>query len=390
MIFSHLFHLESPPETLDGLHYAVFSCLQWKSPNLELMAQASKQRFAILYSQPLESSFVIETLEQAHIQGAMSGVKVVAVHNNSLYLFLSKEVTSITFPAIENLWTLITDVDLNQRVNVDFACENEVYSGRSDYKFWPAVKEILESNELGVAPYAMPLLSRSSEVDDVTELRFAAREIGLCASAIPAMQLVRGSYLECVMCSSAGRKTSSLEDFPPEPKLLDQSELKVIGQAVKGKGNLRDSCLFALMLVEGIRPNEIRLMRASDLSQNACIIVRLAKSFWKTRTQVLSADSYALIKHYIGARGLSGDDLLFPSARDYKQPISTAVIKHVLKSWLIDENIAPRNFHLHNIERVLRLERSEAVMQSIAPKLGHTPKLMTEYYLSSHFKKQDA
>lgn len=393
MIFSHLLHLESPPETLDGLHYAVFSCLQWKSPNLELMAQASKQRFAILYSQPLESSFVIETLEQAHIQGAMSGVKVVAVHKNSLYLFLSKEVASITFPAIENLWTPITGVDLNQRVNVDFACENEVYSGRSDYTFWPAVKEILESNELGVAQYATPLLSRSSDmVDDVTEFRFAAGEIGLCASTIPAIQLVQGSSLECLMCSSEGRKTSSLEDFPPQRKLLDQSELKVIGQAVerKSKGNLRDACLLVLMFVEGIRANEIRLVKASDLSQNAYMTVRLAKSFWKTRTQVLSADSSALIKHYVDASGLSGDDFLFHSARDYKQPISTAVIKHVLKSWLIDENIAPRDFHLHNIERVFRLELSEAVMQSIARKLGHTPKLMTEYYLSSHVKKRDA
>lgn len=395
MIFSQLLHLESPPVAIDGLHYAVFSCLQWKSPNLELMPQAYKQRFAILYNQPLENSFVIETLEQAHIQGAMSGVKVVAAHKNRLYLFLSKEVASITFPAIENLWTPITELDLNQRLNVDFACENEVLSGRSDYTFWAAVKEILESNELGVAQYATPLLSRSSDmVDDVTELRFAAGEIGLCASTIPAIQLVQGSSLECLMCSSEGRKTSSLEDFPPQPKLLDQSELKVIGQAVerkgKGKGNLRDVCLLVLMFVEGIRADEIRLVKASDLSQNAYMTVRLAKSFWKTRTQVLSADSYALIKHYVDASGLSGDDFLFHSARDYKQPISNAVIKHVLKSWLIDENIAPRYFHLHNIERVFRLERSEAVMQSIARKLGHTPKLMTEYYLSSHVKKRDA
>lgn len=391
MIFSQLLHLESPPVAIDGLHYAVFSCLQWKSPNLELMPQAYKQRFAILYNQPLENSFVIETLEQAHIQGAMSGVKVVAAHKNLLYLFLSKEVASITFPAIENLWTPITELDLNQRLNVDFACENEVLSGRSDYTFWAAVKEILESNELGVAQYATPLLSRSSDiVDEVTKLRFAAGDIGLCSSAIPEIQLVQGSSLECFMCSNAGRKTSNREDFPPEPEPLNQSALEVIGQAVMRRGNLRDACLHALMLVEGFRANEIRLMKASDLSQNAYMTVPLAKSVWKTRTQALSADSHALINHYVEAIGLSGDDFLFPSARDHKQPITTAVIKKIFQSWLIEANIAPRHPYFHIIERTLRQERSEAVMQSIARKLGHSPKLMTEYYLSPRFKKPDA
>lgn len=391
MIFSHLLHLESPPVALDGINYAVFSCLQWKSPNLEMMTRASKQRFAILYNQPLENSFVIETLEQAHIQGAMSGVKVVVVHKNSLYIFLSKEVASITLPAIENLWTPITGLDLNQPLNVDFACEDEVYSGRSDYTFWPTVKEILESNELGVAQYATPLLGRSSNmVDDVTKFRFAAGNIGLCASAIPKIELVPGSSLECLMCSNAGRKTSSLEDFPPEREPLNQSALEVIGQAVKRRGNLRNACLHALMLVEGFRANEIRLMKASDLSQNACMTVPSAKSFWKTRTHALSADSYALINHYVEAIGLSGDDFLFPSARDHKQPISPAVIKKIFQSWLIEANIAPRHLHLHIIKRALRQERSEAVMHSIAHKLGHSPKLMTEYYLSPRFKKPDA
>lgn len=391
MIFSHLLHLESPPVALDGLHYAVFSCLQWKTPNLELMTQASKQRFAILYNQPLENSFVMETLEQAHIQGAMSGVKVVAVHKNLLYLFLSKEVASITFPAIETLWTPITELDINQGLKVDFACENEVYSGRSDYAFWPAVKEILASNELGVEQYVTPILGRSQDiVDDAIELRFAAGDIGLCASATPAMQLDHGSSLECLKCSNAWRQTSSLEDFPPELEPLNQSELEAIGQAVKRRGKLRDACLYALLCVEGLRVHEIREMKASALSQNACMTVQLAKKFWKTRTQALSADAYALINHYVEASGLSGNDFLFPSAGDYKQPISPAGMKKVFKSWLIEANIAPRHLSLHSIGRALRLERSEAVMQSIVRKLGHSQQLMTECYLSPRFRKPDA
>lgn len=164
MTLSHLFHLESTPEVLDkSLHCVVFSTLQWKTPNLDVMAQAGKQRFAVLYNQPLEHSFVIEALEQAHIQGAMSGVKVVAAHKNLLYLFLSDDVAGKTFPVIESLWEPIKELDLNQRLEVDFASENEVYSGRSDYSFQSAVREVLESNTLGIEPYQIPVLHDCSE-----------------------------------------------------------------------------------------------------------------------------------------------------------------------------------------------------------------------------------
>jgi hypothetical protein len=89
MTFSPLFHPECPPVALDNaFHYIVFSALQWKDANLEVMTKAAKQRFAVLYNQPLEDRFMMETLEQAHIQGAMSGVKLVAVHKNLLRLFL--------------------------------------------------------------------------------------------------------------------------------------------------------------------------------------------------------------------------------------------------------------------------------------------------------------
>jgi hypothetical protein len=72
--------------------------------------------------------------------------------------FLSDEVAGTTFHAIESLWEPIKDLDLNRRLEIDFSCEHEVYSGRSDYLFWPAVKEVLESNTLGIERYPIPIL----------------------------------------------------------------------------------------------------------------------------------------------------------------------------------------------------------------------------------------
>jgi hypothetical protein len=159
MRFSSLFHVECAPVALDDtFHYVVLSTLQWKTPNLDLMATASKQRFAVLYNQSLGDRFAIETLEQAHIQGAMSGVKLVSVHKDVLRIFLSDEVAGATFPAIEALWEPIKELDLNRRLEVDFSCEHEVYPGRSEYLFWSAVKEVLESNSLGIERYETPVL----------------------------------------------------------------------------------------------------------------------------------------------------------------------------------------------------------------------------------------
>lgn len=164
MSFLHLFQPECAPVALDdGHHYVVFSALQWKDPNLEVMTKAAKQRFAVLYNKPLDERFMIETLEQAHIHGAMSGVKVVTVHKNFLHLFLSDEVSGTTFHAIESLWEPIKELDLNRRLEIGFSCEFEAYSGRSDYLFWPTVKEILESNILGIEQYCVPVLHDCAE-----------------------------------------------------------------------------------------------------------------------------------------------------------------------------------------------------------------------------------
>lgn len=161
---STMFHPECAPVALDGaFHYVVLSALQWKTPNLEPMKSASKQRFAVLYNQPLEDRFAIETLEQAYIQGAMSGVKVVAVHKDVLRIFLSDEVAGSTFPAIEVLWAPIKELELNRRLEVDFSCEREACSGRADYLFWEMVKEILETNSLGIQQYPIPVLHDCAE-----------------------------------------------------------------------------------------------------------------------------------------------------------------------------------------------------------------------------------
>ncbi|MEE4622346.1 hypothetical protein V2L00_01375 [Pseudomonas alliivorans] len=220
MRFSALLHPESAPVALDDtFRYVILSALQWKTPNLELMVTASRQRFAVLYNQPLEESFTIETLEQAHIWGAMSGVKLVAVHKDELRVFLSAEVVGSNFPAIEELWKPIKGLDINRRLEVYFSSEHEAYSGRSDYLFWPAGKKALDSSNLGIQRYEMPVLNFCTEdifnADDSAFLQFHPdifqsstseniTRTGFCPNAMGHIDSMIGhssySMMKCYLC----------------------------------------------------------------------------------------------------------------------------------------------------------------------------------------------
>lgn len=57
MPLSILFHAESDPVAIDDVtSHQLFSCPRWKSPNFDVMPEAVKQRFAILYHRPIFES----------------------------------------------------------------------------------------------------------------------------------------------------------------------------------------------------------------------------------------------------------------------------------------------------------------------------------------------
>lgn len=171
MPFSDIFHPECDPiEPADAPNHAVFSCLQWKTPSLEVMPQAAKQCFAIMYGDPTNpiNPYVAAALERAYVLGAMSAVKLIAVHEDNLYLFLDSGVSSTTFLEIESLWIQVMCMS-QTRLTVDFANVNEVYSGRSDYLFWRDAKEILESYSLGIEQYDLASLDDFSDLPSIDE-----------------------------------------------------------------------------------------------------------------------------------------------------------------------------------------------------------------------------
>jgi hypothetical protein len=171
MSISDIFHLECDPvEPRDALNHAVFSCMQWKDPSLGVMAQAARQSFAVMYGGS-PNCYVTAAIERAYVLGAMSAVKLIAVHEDTLHLFLDSGVSSATFQEIETLWALVVGMS-RIRLEVDFASVSEVYSGRSDYLFWQDAKEILESYALGIEQYDLASMDIFPDLPSIDEFEW--------------------------------------------------------------------------------------------------------------------------------------------------------------------------------------------------------------------------
>lgn len=151
-----LFHPECDPVTVvGGPDYVIYSCLQWQDQNLRAMNQAAKQTFCVIHDDYLDDRF-ITALERAYLRGAMAPVKLIAIHEHDLDIFLDSTVSSSTIPAIEAIWKIDTHLYSGRHYTLAFASEDEIYLGRSDYPFWPVIKEIIESTALGLSPYERP------------------------------------------------------------------------------------------------------------------------------------------------------------------------------------------------------------------------------------------
>ncbi|KYC17533.1 hypothetical protein [Pseudomonas sp. ABFPK] len=163
-----IFHAECEPVTEGGgPGYIIYSCLQWQDPNLRLMAQAAKQTFCVMHGDYLDHRF-ITALERAYLRGALAPVKLIAIHEQVLDIFLDSKVSSSSLPAIEAIWEFDTHLYSGRHYTVAFASEDEIYSGSSDYPFWPVVKEIMESTTLGISPYELPCYDEN-DLEDYTD-----------------------------------------------------------------------------------------------------------------------------------------------------------------------------------------------------------------------------
>jgi hypothetical protein len=140
--------------------------------------------------------------------------------------------------------------------------------------------------------------------------------------------------------------------FTPK-KLIDEKGLKFLWDVVQRRGNLRDQSCFA-MLLQGIRPYELKLAKPLDFSRLDSVVlmrVRYAISPLKERYALLP-DSYGhVVGRYIHEADLSVNDYLFPSKEDANTPMSSREMSRMIGSYLRDALADPEHRSTHRIRQ---------------------------------------
>lgn len=119
-------------------------------------------------------------------------------------------------------------------------------------------------------------------------------------------------------------------------KLISSDGLKSIWEVVLRRGSLRDQSLFAVLL-QGLRPNEVRAAKARDIScddSHTLIRLRSTKASERELNAFLSPGFGTLITRYIHKAELSEGDCLFPSSIDATRPMSAEKMNQIIVSYL--------------------------------------------------------
>lgn len=346
---SILFKLEHGAVKLsDATNYVVLNCLQWKSPSLDALASAAKQSFALIYENELEQE-LIDSLERAHLQGAMSAVKLIVANDEQLYVFLDGQVASSAVPPLESLWEKAFESDYSNPRRVGFASVGELYNGCSDCIVWPNAREVLESHPLGLTEFtdsdAHPLSNYNPSKDSSTSGQEMAKHLG-----------------------PAQNEHKQLID-----KYLPFSAKQEI---------LRSCCILAL-LSEGIRTHEITNLRvgASFVSHNEYwLVVTQHKTHHPQEHVQISQMSASLILGHIKLNELSDGDYLFPSNNSPERPMNGQEFKFAIHPRVVEKHLS----FLRKRHNECPEFATKDIASSIAHLMGHHSPGIFQRFLSAH------
>jgi hypothetical protein len=200
------------------------------------------KRFVVMNAEAVDDD-VLQILDTARALGALSPVKMIDFHGNTLYLILDSKVASTSVAAIESLWLKAVGVGVNQRRAVHLACDSEIYTGRSDYNFWPQAREILESEALGLTPHILPKQDNPITEDfrtprSLLQLYFSDIQARLghrgAKSLDPYLHTFEAFFNSCDSYSPQmiGRCLNNFERYPPEPICRPYLECARCGNAM--------------------------------------------------------------------------------------------------------------------------------------------------------------
>lgn len=374
MTTSSLFHLEHRDlELHDAPNYVVLSCLQWKSPALDVMPVAAKQHFTVMFDTMLEQGFV-NVLEKVHSYGGLAAVKLVAAHDQQIFVFVDSQVASSAVPFLESAWTQAIQSDCNHAWTVNFANVDELRSGRSDFRFSTIAENILDRHDLG--------LSEFKDLQRHTLIRDEALDDSRSRDAT--------NYLPKRLVDAAIRRP--FESFINLAKPSENAQTSDYEQPVDvtydemaKRATTTVQCVHALSAC-GIRFLEMRFMQVgaqlNSHLEHQSLFFRRSKTKPLQSAQIPNACA-ELIKKHIELNGLSEGDYLFPSTKFPGKPMTQREFEGIYRSWILA--VGGKDFLTkHEIyKKILRSQR-HLMQTALATELptGHVSPRHLEQYLA--------
>ncbi|MBD8791047.1 hypothetical protein IFR09_11755 [Pseudomonas syringae] len=301
------------PEFADPVNFKVVSWL----PCDKQPANGASKCMAVISDDDLDPR-LDDLLKHARSLGALSAVKLVAVEDTQLHVFLENSVSSTCFPAVEALWQQVANRDNVQIWSLAFSNVSEVLCGHSDYAHWAQAKQIIEG--LIVAELAMA--QAPSAWDVLTPPAAIAKTLPYLPKRLWDTFL-RGTVNE--VYALEGRARIAVNHATGQESLL-------VPEA-NSAGSMRERCIREL-LKAGVRPLELRQMKVSHGPEMTVPTFKADQRKGRDSHRILSLsrDAAEMLARYISEGRLSEGHYLFPSERSPSEKMSNRELREMFGS----------------------------------------------------------
>ena len=217
-----------------------------------------------------------------------------------------------------------------------------------------------------------------AEVDwrDVQDWRNAAEKTFKPATVNRRISSLRTFFawaIEQDLCpADPTRRVKGVEQQTLAPKALADDDLKRILRKAR-KASLRDWTILELLAATGLRVSEMAALVRADLEvgeKTGWVTVKMGKGK-KTRRVPVNEKAVEVLKEYLEAESISGDDPLFSSR--LKKPMTPFAIWGVVKKYAAEagvEHVSPHSFRHTVATRLVRNPQIDLV--TAAAFLGHS------------------
>lgn len=167
---------------------------------------------------------------------------------------------------------------------------------------------------------------------------------------------------------------------------LKRSEIWAIRVHLQMQGRTRDLALFNLAIDSKLRACDLVSIWVRDVTQAGQVANRAIIMQRKTKRPVqfeIMDQTRIAVGNWFALRNLGAHDYLFPSRKNLNAHITTRQYSKLLKDWVTDIGLDPKNYGTHSLRRTKAtlIYRRTKNLRAVQLLLGHSKVESTVRYL---------